>query len=559
MLIDTIFGNGRFHTLDPARPQANRIGVLHGRIAGLDEELDGVRAERVIDLAGAPVVPGFNDAHQHLSMRGQRLRQLDLRPVAVSTVDDIYAAVAARAAQTPAGQWILGSGYDQNKTGAHPDRSRLDAVAGGHPVWLGHCSGHMGVANSTAFARMGFPDPGTVPDVDGGSVSRDAQGIPDGLLAERAQELVHALLRPYAFADFVEAIRIGSEVAAAEGITSFAEPGIGSGGLAGNGAADLAAFTEASRSGKLRQRATLMPIAAALHEAGAFEPGGAAAEPWFGLDLGLRSGFGDDRVRIGPVKVFSDGSLIRRTAAMCEHYQGEPGNSGFLQQPAIELRELILRAHRFGWQIATHAIGDAAVQEVLDAYAEAQRTVARPDARHRIEHCGLTSPEQVARIAELGVIPVPQGRFIGELGDGMLEALGVRRAGSAYRLRSFLDAGSVLPGSSDSPVVAAAPLLGIHDMVNRRTDSGVAFGADEAIEVAQALRAYTLGSAYAEHTERDKGSLERGKLADFVVLDADPFTVAPDRLSGIGIGATVIGGEPVYENGALHYRIGRGI
>ncbi|MFI6817764.1 amidohydrolase [Nonomuraea sp. NPDC050328] len=528
MLLDTLFVNGRFTTLDPRRPFATRLGVFGGRIAGLDEEVDGVRAEVVVDLRGAPAVPGFNDAHHHLSLRGQRLRELDLR---LSDLEELYARVAERAAELPASAWVRGSGYDQNKLGAHPSREALDRAAGGRPVWLQHTSGHMGVASTAAFALMGFPDLTAVPDVPGGSVGRDAAGLPDGLLTEQAQELAHRVLRPVAQEEFIEGIALASQAAASEGLTSFAEPGVGH-GLVGNGPLDVAAFQEALRRGLLRQRATLMPGSPNLHAVG----------DGFGLDLGIGTGLGDERLRIGAVKIFSDGSLIGRTAAMCCDYAGEPGNRGFLQEDAGTLRELILRAHDAGWQIATHAIGDHAVDVVLDAYAEAQARRPRPEARHRIEHCAVTSDEQVARIAALGVIPVPQGRFISEIGDGMLAALGPSRARGCYRQRSFLDAGIVLPGSSDCPVVEGAPLLGLHDLVNQRTAAGEPFNPDEALTVEQALRAYTLGSAYASFEEGVKGSLERGKLADFAVLSDDLFAVHPAGIRDITVTATVVGG-----------------
>ncbi|MGH3344324.1 MAG: amidohydrolase family protein, partial [Carbonactinosporaceae bacterium] len=242
MRIDTIFANGRFTTLDADRPTARRIGVLGGRIAGVDDELDGATADVVIDLGGAPVVPGFNDAHHHLSLRGQRLAELDLGGRAVGGLDELYAKVAERAAGLPAGAWVRGSGYDQNKLGGHPTRAGLDAAAAGRPVWLAHTSGHMGVVNTAALAEMGFPDPATVPDVAGGTVRRDARGLPDGLLTEQAQGLVFDVLRPVPFEDFVAGIGVASEVAATQGLTSFTEPGVGVGRVAGNGAADVAAF-----------------------------------------------------------------------------------------------------------------------------------------------------------------------------------------------------------------------------------------------------------------------------------------------------------------------------
>ncbi|GAA1666921.1 amidohydrolase [Nonomuraea maheshkhaliensis] len=533
MRLDTLFVNGRFTTLDPDRPYATRLGVFGGRVAGLDDELDGVNADVVVDLGGAPVVPGFNDAHHHLSLRGQRMRELDLR---VSTLDELYARVAERAATLPEGAWVRGGGYDQYKLGAHPDREALDRAAGGRPVWVQHTSCHMGVASSAAFALMGFPGLEDVPDVPGGSVSRDERGLPDGLLAEQAQELALRLLRPLAHEDFVAGIGLASKAAAAEGLTSFTEPGVGV-GLAGNGPWDIADFQDAVRRGLLLQRATLMPGSANLH----------AVEARFGLDLGVRTGLGDEWLRIGPVKLFSDGSLIGRTAAMCHDYEGEPGHRGFLQEEETALRTFILHAHDSGWQVATHAIGDAAVDVVLDAYAEAQARHPRPDARHRIEHCGLTNDAQVARIAELGVIPVPQGRFVTELGDGMLAALGRERIRGCYRQRSFLEAGIVLPGSSDCPVVEGAPLLGIHDLVNQTTAAGVPFNPDEALTVEQALRAYTTGSAYAVREEGRKGTLARGMLADFAVLSDDLLATDPGRIGDIVVIATVVGGRLVHD------------
>jgi predicted amidohydrolase YtcJ len=546
MRLDVIFRNGRFTTLGAERPQARSVGVLAGRIAGVDEELDGVTADRVVDLGGAPVVPGFNDAHQHLSQRGLRMAELDLRASSARSLDEVYALVAAKARELPPGAWVRGGGYDQNRLGGHPERTALDAVAGDHPVWLQHTSGHMGVTNTAALARIGWTDLGDVPEVPGGSIGRSADGLPDGLLTEQAQQLVLDVLRPAPYEDFVAGIGRASAAAAAEGLTSFTEPGVVA-GLAGNGPADVAAYLTARERGLLRQRACLMPGSPVLHETGLYEPD----RTWFGLDLGVRTGLGDDRLRIGPVKLFSDGSLIGRTAAVCDDYAGEPGNRGFLQQDEERLRTFILRAHLHGWQIATHAIGDRAIDVVLDAYEEAQRRHPRPGARHRIEHCAVTSEEQVARVARMGVIPVPQGRFVTELGDGMRAALGEERSRGCYRQRSFLDAGIELPGSSDCPVVEGAPLLGIHDLVNQRTASGRPFNPDEALTAAQALRAYTIGSAYAVHDERVKGALSRGKLADFVVLSDDLLTVTADRIAEITVAATVVGGQFTYDGAGL--------
>ncbi|MCX5433390.1 amidohydrolase [Streptomyces sp. NBC_00257] len=547
MRLDAVFHNGRFATLDPDRPEAHAIGVLGGRIAALDEELAGCTADTVVDLGGAHAVPGFNDAHHHLSLVGKGRRELDVSYTAAPTLDALYRAVAERAATLPADAWVLGAGYDQNKTGAHPNAEALDRAAGGRPVWLVHTSHHMAVAGTAAFARAGFTDLAAVPDVPGGHVVRDASGRAEGLLQETAMQLVERVLRPEPAAEWTANIAEGARAALAVGLTSVTEPGIGVVDGIGNGPADLDAYLRVRESGRLGVRMTLMPYITALRDCGVFEPD----TTWYGLDLGLRTGFGDEWLRIGPTKMMSDGSLIGRSAAMCCDYHDTPGNSGLLQHEPEQIRRYIVEAHRCGWQIATHAIGDAALDVVLDAYEEAQRLRPRADARHRVEHAAVTSDAQVARIAALGLIPVPQGRFLSEIGDGLLAALGPERSRLAYRMRSFLDAGLVLPGSSDAPVVASDPLLSIHDMVNRTTASGAPIGPHEAVTAREALTAYTIGSAHAVHEEHLKGTLARGMLADFAVLSDDLLGVAPERITRLTVGATVVGGWVAHDTGAL--------
>lgn len=301
----------------------------------------------------------------------------------------------------------------------------------------------------------------------------------------------------------------------------------------------------ARASGRLHVRTTLMIAAEVLHEVG-----GSPHDPGtFGLDLGIATGFGDDMLRIGPLKIFSDGSLLGRTAAMQAPFADDPDNAGYLQREPDELQDLIVRAHRAGWQVATHAIGDRAVATALDCYEHALADFPRRDPRHRIEHCGVVGDADLERIARLGVIPVPQGRFVSELGDGMARALGPDRTRNCYRQRSFLEHGIPLPGSSDRPVVTGTPLLGIADLVLRRTSSGEPFGPGEAITPVQALHAWTLGSAYATFQEDIKGSLVPGKLADFAVLSDDLTVVDPEQIAELRVLATVVGGEVRHDAG----------
>ena len=538
MRLDLVLDNANIVTVDDKRPRAGSVAIVGQRIVGVGDvgQFTGTDAQRRVDLGGRTVVPGFNDAHNHMQAFGAGLNEVALQPSVVRSVEEIVSAIAERVEQTDAGVWVLGTGYDDNKLAErrHPTRYELDAVSPDNPVVLNHTSGHFCVVNTAAMrlARIGEVD---VPE--GGVVAVGDDGQPNGLLEEQAQTLARSLLHPRAVADMVHNLGAASDVYLSEGITSCQEAGVG-GILGTKEPLELAAYQQARRANRLRVRVTLMPSVETLH-GGDHHPDD--DEP-FALDLGLHSGFGDDWLKFGPVKIFADGSLIGRTAAMFEDFENEPGNNGYFQMDEAKLHSLIIKAHRSGWQVATHAIGDRAVSSVLDAYAEAQRLLPRTDPRHRIEHCGMCRADDVARIAELGVIPVPQGRFINEIGDGMLRAVG-GRAPDCYRQRSFLDAGVVLPGSSDRPVVQGAPLLGISDMVNQRTDSGQPFNPHEAVSPDEALRSFTLHSAYAAFDEGDKGSIEVGKLADMTVLSQDITAVDPAGIAETTVEATMVGGR----------------
>ncbi|MCP3909948.1 MAG: amidohydrolase [Actinomycetia bacterium] len=543
MRFDLVLDNADILTMDPSRPRAGSVGIIGGQVAAVGErgELSGYEAATTLDLDGRFVTPGFNDAHNHMQAYGASLNEVAIDPTSVSSVEEIVAAVADAAASAPDGTWVIGAGYDHNKLaeGRHPNRHELDRVSPDNPVVLNHTSGHFATVNTSAM-RLARVSEVEVPT--GGVVDMGNDGTPSGLLEEQAQQLVRGLLHPRAIADMVLNLGAASDQYLREGVTSCQEAGVG--GILGTAEPlELAAYQQAHRTGRLRVRVTLMASVDALHGGDHHEDDD---EP-FALDLGLHTGFGDDWLRFGPTKIFADGSLMGRTAAMFDDYEGEPGNNGYFQMPEDRLHGLILAAHRSGWQVATHAIGDRAVASVLDAYSEALRQYPREDHRHRIEHCGMCRADDVARMAAMGVIPVPQGRFISEIGDGMLDAIGPTRAGDCYRERSFLDAGITVPGSSDRPVVNGAPLLGIHDLVNQKTMTDRPFNPHEALTVEEALYAYTMGSARASFDETRKGSLEAGKLADLVVLDRDLTAVDPDGIAETGVLATMVGGRFEYD------------
>lgn len=554
MPLDALYTNGSFYTQDFRRPRAHSVGVHGGRIISLDDDLPASLFRDVFDLGGAAVVPGFNDAHCHLSYVGQALVQADLRPAACGTMDELLAAVDRACLAAPEGAWVQGAGYDQNHLGnQHPTAEQVDAVSHGHPVWLMHNSRHMGVANTAAFERAGYPGRRNVTAPDGGAAPADADGRAVGLLQETARALVMDAIPGPGVDDVAEMVGAGSAALLELGVTSITEPGLGAPQHIGHSLSDIAGYQAARDAGKLGVRATVMPYLTTLHgldDADHEGKSGTLPVARMGLDLGMRSGFGDEWLRLGPAKILSDGSLIGRSAFMCCDYQHEAaeseGNRGLLQFPAQELRRRVIGAHRAGWQVATHAIGDAALDVVLDIFEEAQKLYPRPDARHRVEHVNVAGDDQIKRLASLGLIPVPQGRFVSELGDGAARALGPERTRLAYRVKSLLDAGIEIPASTDAPVVSGNPLLNIHDLVNRRTSSGADFGPEERISVAQAVRAYTVGSAHAVHEDHYKGSLAPGMLADFVALSEDIYDVPAHALRDVQVTATVVGGQLVH-------------
>ncbi|PRX50443.1 hypothetical protein B0I33_102564 [Prauserella shujinwangii] len=532
-MLDLLLRDVRALTMTEERPRARTVGVLHGHIVGVDEQVEDLPARTVVDGDGAVLTPGFTDAHNHMVWYGLSLAEIDLS--ACRTLDEVYDAVAERAAALPSDAWVVGSGYDDYVLGGHPERAAIDRAGGGRPVWLKHRSAHMCVVSSAILAKAGVLDgSATVPE--GGVVGRDAEGEATGLLAEQAQQLADALVKPYPVEELAAAIARAARVYVAEGLTHVTEAGIG-GGWIGHSPAEAAAYQLARQRGDLPLRVELMPAAEVLHPL----PGEPAC-----LDLGLRTGFGDDFLRIGPMKIFTDGALSSRTAALTEPYSGE-GGLGVLGDDPDVLRDRMLAAHRGGWRIAAHAIGDRAVDLTLDALERAQRELPRPGVRHRIEHAGMVRPDQLSRMAALGVVPVPQARFLYEIGDTMAAAVGPDRVPWLYRHRSFLDAGLRVPASSDRPCVGTgAPLAGMRSMVERTSKAGVVLSPDERVDATEALRAYTAHAAYAAYQEDRRGRIAEGMVADLVLLDDDPTTVPSSAIADIGVLATYVAGRAVH-------------
>jgi predicted amidohydrolase YtcJ len=540
MQIDLIINNANVLSQHTAQPLARTIGIHHGRVVALGADLEGLKAARTIDAGGATVVPGFNDVHCHTAWYGMTLAEVDLSDI--SDLDKAYRMIAQRATGTPEDEWVFATGYNpQSFGGRFPSLATLDTITGGHPLLIRQSSGHAALANTAALRFAGVFSPGFVDPV-GGVVERDAAGHPTGRLEETAQNLVMDLVRPYKGADLGAAIDRATRKYASQGITSFTEAGIGDGWI-GHSPIELAAYQNAHANGQLHARAQLMPT---LDTFGALS-GHVDDGTGLGLSLGLRTGFGDDWLSLGPVKLFVDGSLTGETAAMTECYCGNEQNRGYFQDEPDLIRDRILAAASAGWSVAAHAIGDSAIDLAISAITEAQKLHGRPAVPHRIEHATYVREDQMPRLAAANIVVTPQPMFVHTFGDAFEHSLGVQRCQSVYRARSFLDAGIILPGSSDRPCIEGNPLHAMRTMIQRQTSSGRPFGNPyERLSSSQALHAYTVAAGQATGFGDRKGKLAPGYLADLVFLDRNPLDTAADELPDIRVLTTMVGGETVY-------------
>lgn len=551
MQLDLIIDGARIITLDDARPGAHRLGVLNGRVVGFDEELDGCTATTELSLDGACVAPGFIDAHCHTAWWGLGLTSVNLG--AARGLDELYALLEEGAARLDAQErdaggeraWLHATGFNhEHHGGAFPDIAQLDAITGDRPLYIRHTSGHQAVTN-TATLRLAGADAPDFPDPEGGAVLRDDAGVPTGVVTEAAQALIQALLLPFPVDTLVDALDEATTRYARHGITSFTEAGIAAGWI-GHSPLEVTAYQTALRTGRLHARAQLMPVLDALQPVH-----GHADDPQDGgrgLSLGITAGFGDEHLSLGPVKVFLDGSLLGATAAVTEDFCGHPHNQGYLLEDPQSFRDRVDAAYRAGWPVALHAIGDAAIDLALEIIIGCQDRHGRAVLPNRIEHFGMARPDQVAAAAEHAIAVTPQAAFIGPLGDQMADLAGPDREGWLYRGRSIVDAGGLLAGSSDLPVADNDVLRAMQSWVDRRTDGGHVLGGTdpdgtptEALTREEALRSYTAWAARAIGQDAEKGTLARGKLADFVVLSGSPLE--SDDIASLTVLATAVGGR----------------
>lgn len=531
-----IYTNSSVLTCDARFSRAQAVAFENGKIVavGSHDDVLNLSHSRVVNLNGATLLPGFNDAHCHALSFGLSLDSVSLSTPPVKNISDIVAKLQKRADETTAGngeRWLRGRGYDQNKLDEkrHPTRQELDKAAGGEAfIILTQTSGHAVTVNSRVLQKAGITR--ETPDPPGGTIARDANGEPTGVLLENAMGLAFAVAPARTHADKVVALGKASRALHAMGITSASE--------ASAGLADLAVFRDAAQAGVLTARCALMMLIEQLTD----------SERTLTPDE-LRDGIESDFVHVGPAKVFSDGALTTRTALLRAPYTDDESNFGTAMWETERLETMVGDAHAAGWQIAAHAIGDAAIDVCLNAYGKALRTHPRPDARHRIEHAMLLWPDQIDRMVRLGVLPVYQPEFIAWLGDAYIAGLGRTRANRLMPYASTQAAGLPLIFSSDLPVVPGLPLVGLASAVTRRTPSGETLTPGLAVSVPDALRAYTSGGAFSFFQEGVKGEIALGQCADFVVLSADPTLLPPNEWpDAVQVQATIVGGAVVFGN-----------
>ena len=534
---DLIIVNGRVWSGDEANPRPAAVAVQGGRIAavGAEEAARGLvsRDAAVIDAGGRTVLPGLIDAHNHYLATAEALASVNVRFPNVASRADLTRVIGEAAEVTPPGRWIRAVGLDWSKfpDGQPPTLQDLDEATLGHPVIVYHVSVHHALVNTPAMRQRGITD--AVRDPPGGRFVRDHTGRLTGLCLDAATDLIlpvvvdigchgpnfHTLLPGE---DSVALLADAARVYLAAGLTTVCDPQVTR--------RELRIYREAAARGVLGPRVALMPLSNHLED---FEA------------VGIAPPFGDDHLRIAAMKLYADGTLIGGTAWFSEPYGPHGEFTGSTYWQPEHLKDLVVRAHRNGLQVGIHTQGDAAMEMSLTAIEAAIRAAPRVDNRHRIEHCGYPTPQQIDQMASLGVIPVNQPNFLVDSGDGFIRHLG-ERAHRLQPIREELDAGLRPVLSSDAFVSSLRPLDTISAAMTRRTRTGTPIGADQRMTLDEALRAHTIDAAIAIGMEDRIGSLQPGKLADVTIVDGDVEATSPECIASLGAWMTILDGVVVW-------------
>jgi predicted amidohydrolase YtcJ len=520
---DLIVENATVYTVNTAQPKVRALAIKDGRIlaAGDDVSAYAGPATQRLDLHGATVVPGLIDSHAHLEALGGLLESADLRHV--RTVAEIAEYVRKQAALRKPGEWIVARNWDQtNWGGQFPSASDLDAAAPSNPVFLSRVDGHAGWANSAALKLAGIT--AQTPDPSGGRVIKDAQGQPTGIFVDHAMSLIYAKIPPPTAAQIRRRLELATKECARLGLTTVHDAGVSQ--------LDLDAYRALIAAHELPIR-----VYAMIGGAGSLWRSYLGKGPEIGGQLTVRA-----------IKLYADGALGSRGAALWQPYTDDPGNTGLMMTTREEIERVAREAAAHGFQVCTHAIGDRANRTVLDAYAAA---LGGPnDKRFRIEHAQVVSLPDFQRFKDFSILPSMQATHATSDMRWAEQRLGPDRVAGAYAWQRFLKLGLRVANGSDFPVEEPNPILGLYAAITRQDLQGNPPGGwmpSQRMTRSEALESWTLSGAYAAFEEKIKGSLEPGKLADFIVLDRDIMTVTELQIPGTRVLKTFLGGKLVHD------------
>lgn len=530
-MVDLVFYNGNILTMDETTKEATAIAVSKDKIfyVGHDEGARSLVSDqtKVVDLKGKTLMPSFIESHMHPPMYGLNLLEVNCSAIAVSSVSDILERVREAAKTTPENEWILGWGWDDSalEEKRYPTLQELDEVAPNHPVFLKRTCSHMAILNSKAMALSGIGK--DTKDPQGGSIVKDSNGELTGLLQENAMQKVP--LPKYSVDDMIKGLKLAQKDFAAWGITTVHDMSTQQ--------AEMIAYQKMLESQALKIRVRPW-IRATSHNLTV----GLLDEI---IALGIRSGFGNDLLRIQGVKSTLDGSVGGRTAALSEPYENDD-SKGILYFDADYIAPYVQRAVEAGLRFSMHAIGDRTIEVVLQAFERAQEVIDITEMRNRIEHCALPTDDHLERIKKLGLIAASSVGFLYSIGDSYLTNLGPERMKRVFPHKLFKEYGIVAPGNSDLPVTNGNPWYGIYSAVTRKSMSGQVLDTDQGISVYDAIKAYTVDAAYSSKEEDLIGTIKENAKADFIIIDEDPLSIDVEKLKEIEVQETYLDGKRIF-------------
>jgi predicted amidohydrolase YtcJ len=529
---DLIVRNAKIWTVDKSHPTAQAVAMLGERIvaAGSNDEIEVWHGPhtRVIDAEGKLLLPGFNDAHVHFVDGGLALDSVQLNDA--TSAEEFARRIAERAKTTPKGEWVTGGDWDETKwnPARMPTKELIDPFTSDIPVFLSRYDGHMALANSVTLRLAGIT--AKTPDPPGGIIVRDAQGNPTGALKDAAMDYVFKAEPPLSHEQRLKAVKRALAHAASVGVTSVQHMN--------PEYADIAVYNELLQRGELTARVYAAPLIPNVDDQ---------------VKIGIRHSFGGPSLRIGALKAYADGSLGSATAYFFEPFSNQPTSRGLLSDemhPVSLMQDRMMRADAAGLQICTHAIGDQGISIILDLYTEIVKAHGQSDRRFRIEHAQHMAAKDFDRFAQLHVIASMQPYHAIDDGRWAEERIGHDRASRTYAFRTFLNHGVRLAFGTDWNVAPLNPMLSVYAAVTRATLDGKNPGGwfpEQKLTVAEAIEAYTMGSAYAEFQDNEKGSITTGKLADIVLLSDDIFAIDPAKIRDVKVVTTIVGGKIVWD------------